>query len=183
MKSKSLAHFVFTFVLIGLMVILSISFLVAEKKSKNPTVTESEKGEKTLVLPDELQDFLASEIPGYQIPKESDFNPEMLKYYYSRLIGIYPALASGDFNLDRKRDYALLVITGQSKWGPLMELVILNGGKKSGAYEVFRVGEVYSFKDDYISFDNGKLYKGKYQKGGWFINWDGKKGTYTKLKS
>ena len=71
--------------------------------------------------------------------------------------------------------------TGDTKWGPLCELVMFNGAKKG--YETFRLGEVYNFKDDYVSFSDGKLYKGRFKKGGWYINWDKKKNTYIVTKS
>src|SRR5258706_10618601 len=155
--------------------ILSFSYA---KNSKNlPVIEESDKG-RMLVLPEGLDAYLANEFSGYRIPQESEFNPEMLKYYFSRLVGIHPAVAWGDFNNDKRQDYALLIMTGESKLGPLIELVVLNGEKKRDDYMLYRLSEVYNFKDDYISFDDGKLYKGKFKKNGWRINWNPKKKTY-----
>jgi len=150
---------------------------------KNPEVEETKEGDKILVLPSEVEKFLSQEFPGYRIPKTSDFNPAMLEYFYSRLIGVHPAVAYGDFNGDKKRDYALILITGDTKWGPLVELIVLNGTRRSGEFDVFHLGELYAFKDDYLSFNDGKLYKGRLQKGGWYISWDPKKQTYNVVKS
>ena len=52
-----------------------------------------------------------------------------------------------------------------------------------GSPMTYRLGEVYNFKDDYVSFVENKLYKGRYKKGGWYINWDKKKNAYNVLKS
>jgi hypothetical protein len=151
-------------------------------RGKNPAIKETDKGH-IVVLPAEVERYLDKEFPGYRIPSDAEFSPEMLAYYYGRLIGIHPAVAWGDFNEDKKKDYALLLATGQTHWGPIVELVILNGGKKSGEFETFRLGEVNGFKDDYISFVDTKLSKGKYHKGGWFINWDKKEKKYVTFKS
>jgi hypothetical protein len=146
-----------------------------------PAVQEVE-GKQQLVLPDGLSDYLLQEFPTAQLPEESQFNPDMVSYYRSNLIGIHPAIAWGDFNGDKRRDYALLLITGQSKWGPVVELVVLNGEKKKNSFRSARLGEVYNFQDDYVSFHDGKLYKGRYKKGGWYINWDKKKSVYNTIK-
>lgn len=171
--------------LVGIFVIVTsiVYYAVASPKpKKNPYIDETE-GQRTLILPSELDEFLSVEFPGYKIPDENIFNPDMLAYYNSRLIGIHPAIAWGDFNGDRKSDYAMLVITSQSKWGPVIELVVLNkvGGKES--FQPFRLGEIYDVKDDYVSFSNGKLMKGRYKKGAWFIHWDKKKETYVVNKA
>jgi hypothetical protein len=169
------------FAALAVLSVLALPPLLAAKKGKNPTVEESPDGKRTVVLPDDIDLFLSVEFPKYRLPDESEFDPEMLQYYNSRLIGVYPAVAYGDFNGDKKRDYALLVITGDTKWGPLCELVVANGTK--GGYEAFRLGEVYEFKNDYVSFVDNKLIKGRYKKNGWYINWDPKKNTYNVLKS
>ena len=148
---------------------------------KLPTMTDSPEG-RQLVLPDALDTALTQNFPGYKIPQLTDFNPEMLKYYYSEVIGVHPAVIWGDFNGDKKQDYALFLITGNTSWGPLIELVIMDGDKKGG-FVPYRLNELYSFKDDYLSFMNGRLYKGKYKRDGWHINWDPKKKAYTVLKS
>lgn len=172
---------------IGLLLVsLGISFFLpafGEKAPKNPTVVDDGAGGRLLVLPEDLQNFLIQEFPGYRLPKESDFNPQMLRYYFSQLIGVHPAVAWGDFNNDKRRDYALLVITGDTPWGPLVELVVLNGMKKGSAFQINRLGEIYNIKDDYISYADSKLYKGKFRKGGWYIHWDPKSETYIKHKS
>lgn len=152
-----------------------------KKRGNNPTIQETEHG-RILILPEDLSDALEEEFPGYQIPEELTFDEKMLKHYYSRLIGIYPAIAWGDFNKDKRRDYALLLITGETPWGPLVELVIMNG-KKRGKFEAFRLGEIYGYKDDYLRFSYGKLYKGDFKKGGWYINWIKKEKNYTIRKS
>lgn len=153
----------------------------ADKKIKNPVLEEAENGKRTLLLPADLESFLASEFPGYRIPADEEFSSEMLQYYFSRLIGVHPTVAWGDFNGDRRRDYLLLLITGDTKWGPLCELIALNGKKKG--FEPFRLGEVYNFKEDYVSFSSGKLYKGRYRKNGWYIDWDAKNSRYVVHKS
>ena len=153
----------------------------ADKKVRNPTLEQAPDGSRTLLLPDDLTDFLTAEFPAHRFPKASDFAPEMLQYFFSRLIGVHPAVAYGDFNGDKKREYALLIITGDTKWGPLCELVILNGAR--GGYAVFRLKEIYDFKQDYVSFVEGKLYKGRYKKGGLHVNWDKKKNTYLTCQS
>lgn len=155
----------------------------AEKRVKVPTMEELEDGQGTrrLLLPADIAAFLAREFPNSRLPAENDFSPEMRQYYFSRLIGVHPAVAYGDFNADRKKDYLFLLITGETKWGPLCELVAVNGLKKG--YEAFRLGEVYTFKDDYVSFVENKLSKGRYKKGAWYINWDPKKKTYVVTKA
>lgn len=152
------------------------------KRSDIPTVEATETG-RVLAIPQELDKFLSKEFPKYRLPSDQDFNPEMLTYFFSNLIGLHPAVAWGDFNQDKKRDYALLIITGDTPWGPLVELVVLNGTGKKSHYETFRLGEVYSPKDDYISFANEKLQKGKFRKGAWYINWDKKSASYVVHKS
>jgi hypothetical protein len=147
-----------------------------------PTVVEAE-GLRILKLPEDLSNYLSKEFPDYKIPAEGDYNPEMLSYFHSRLIGIHPAVAWGDFNGDKKRDYAFLLITGTTNWGPLVELIVLNGTKKRGEFESIRLGEVYDFKDDYVSYANDKLTKGKYRKSAWYINWDKKTNSYVVHKS
>lgn len=167
---------------VGVALSISIS-LEAAKGAKNvPVLEETEQGQ-VVVLPELVDTFLQAEFPGYKVPAKTDFNPEMLTYYYSRLIGIHPAVAWGDFNGDKKQDYLLLLITGQSSWGPLVELVALNGESKKGDFTPYRLGEVYNFKEDYVSFLDGKLLKGRFKKGAWFINWDKKKKTYVVNKS
>ena len=171
--------------------ILSIAALLflagapsARAASKNPEIVTAKDGTRTLVLPDDVDAALSAEFPGYRIPKESDYNPEMLEYFNSNLIGVYPAVAWGDFNGDRKRDYALLIITQDTKWGPLVELVVLNGHSRNGGeFDVFRLGEVYKFKNDYVSFLDGKLTKGSYETSAWYINWDKKNNNYVVTKS
>ncbi|MCB4757702.1 MAG: hypothetical protein LHV69_11860 [Elusimicrobia bacterium] len=165
----------------GLILAGFVSFSLAGR-GKNPTVGDTGRG-RIVVLPEDVARYLAQEFPGYIIPADTEFNADMLKYYYSRLIGIHPAIAWGDFNDDKKRDYALLLGTGQTIWGPIVELVILNGGKKSGEYEPFRLGELNRFKNDYISFVDGKLTKGEYKKGGWYINWIKKDKKYVAFKT
>jgi hypothetical protein len=154
----------------------------AQKKVKVPTWVDSPDGKRELVLPDEVDIALQQTFPGYKIPPEADFNPDMLKYYHSQLIGVHPAVMWGDFNGDKKRDYAFMLITMQSKWGPVVEFVVLNAAKKGGEFDVFTLGEVNGYKDDFIRFDNNKLTKGKFQKGGWYINWNAQKAAYTKIK-
>jgi hypothetical protein len=155
----------------------------AEKRVKSPTMEElgDGKGTRRLLLPEDISTFLQKEFPNSRLPAEEDFSPEMRQYYFSRLVGVHPAVAWGDFNGDKKRDYLFLVITGDTKWGPLCELVAVNGGKKG--YEAFRLGEVYNFKEDYVSFQDNKLSKGRYRKGAWYINWDPKKSLYIVTKS
>jgi hypothetical protein len=159
---------------------LSLTDALAEKRVKAPVMEEAE-GIRRLLLPDDVTSFIAQEFPGSRVPDETQFNPEMLQYFFSRLIGVHPAVAFGDFNGDKKRDYMMLLITSETKWGPLCELVVLNGRKKG--FESFRLGEVYNFKDDYVSFNEGKLYKGRYKKGGWYITVDKKKGSYIVTKA
>jgi hypothetical protein len=159
---------------------LSARTVLADKKVKAPVMDEQE-GIRRLLLPDDVMQFLQQEFPNSKVPDESQFDPEMLQYFNSRLIGVHPAVAFGDFNNDKKRDYMFLLITGETKWGPLCELVVLNGLKKG--FEPFRLGEVYNFKDDYVSFSDGKLYKGRYKKGGWYITIDKKSGAYVVTKS
>jgi len=162
--------------------VLFVSFsLSAEKKVKTPILEDAPDGTRTLLLPNDIQDFLTSEFPGYRFPKDNEFSSEMLQYYFSNLIGVYPTITWGDFNGDKKKDYLLLIITGDTKWGPMCELVAVNGGK--GGFTAFRLGEIYNFKDDYVSFLNNKLYKGRYRKNGWYINWDAKTNSYTVQKS
>jgi hypothetical protein len=60
--------------------------------------------------------------------------------------------------------------------------VALNGAK-SGGFTAYRLSEIYNFKDDYVSFKDGKLYKGHYKRNGWYINWDPKANTYNVVKS
>lgn len=165
--------------LFGLSLVLTPAFAV--KKVKNPILEEAPDGTRSLLLPPELETFLLSEFPGYRFPKDTDFSSEMLQYYFSRLIGVHPSIAWGDFNGDRRKDYLMLIITGDTKWGPQCELIALNGQKKT--FDVYRLGEVYNFKEDYVSFASGKLYKGRYRKNGWYINWDPKKKRYTVHKS
>jgi hypothetical protein len=117
------------------------------------------------------------------MPAEKDFDPAMLSYYNSRLIGIHPAIAWGDFNGDKRPDYALLIITSQSNWGPVVELVVLNGISGRDKFRPFRLGEIYNIKEDYLSFSEGKLMKGRHKKGAWFISWDKKNNTYVVNKS
>lgn len=154
-------------------------------KSVNvPTMVDLPDGTRTLELPEDLQTYLLAKYPGFRIPKDTEYNAEMIQYFYSRLIGTHPCVAYGDFNGDQKRDYAMLIVTQETKWGPLVELVILNGRKKNGGdFDVFRIGEVYNFKDDYMSFQGNRLIKGKYKKSAWYINWDKKKNQYVNLKS
>lgn len=175
---KSARRLILASVAAAVVAALSAGSLMARVKA--PIMEESE-GIRRLVLPEDLAKFLAEEFPGSRLPDESQFNPEMLKYFYSRLIGVHPAIAFGDFNGDRKRDYMMLLITGETKWGPLCELVIVNGQRRG--FEPYRLGEVYTFKDDYVSFDEGKLYKGRFKKGGWYINFDKKKKLYVVTKS
>src|SRR5262245_38458503 len=118
---------------------LACMLFAAEKNPKNPIVEEAPDGSgRMLVLPKDVRDFLLHDFPTYRIPKDSEYNPAMLQFYNSRLIGVHPSVAWGDFNGDRKKDYAFLIITGDTKWGPLCELIVLNGGK--GGYESYRLG-------------------------------------------
>lgn len=158
-------------------------FLFASKGAKNVPVMEDTEQGQVLLLPDFLDTYLQAEFPGYKIPAKTDFNPEMLSYYYSRLVGIHPAVAWGDFNGDKKTDYALLLITSESKWGPVVELIVLNGGRGKGDFTSFRLGEIYNFKDDYVSFVDGKLMKGRFKKNAWFIDWNKKSKSYDVSKS
>ncbi|MFN0117003.1 MAG: hypothetical protein ACKVQC_01750 [Elusimicrobiota bacterium] len=162
----------------------SCPYLYSQTKKVNvPVVETAADGTRTLILPDDIETALQSESPGYRIPKDSEYNSEMLGYYNSRLIGVHPSVAWGDFNGDTKRDYAFLVITQEGKLGPLVELLIFNGHKKNGGtFDINRQGEVYNFKDDYVSFVDAKLTKGRYKRNGWYINWDKKKNSYVTLK-
>jgi hypothetical protein len=153
-----------------------------DKGPKNPTMEDAPDGSgPQLMLPNDIKDALAAEFPSYRIPKNSDYNPEMLSYYNYRLVGVHPAVAWGDFNGDKKRDYAFIIITGDTKWGPLCDLVVFNGSGHK--FEAFRLGEIYNFKDEYVSFVDGKLTKGRFKKGAWYINWDKKANNYQVLKS
>ena len=151
-----------------------------EKRVKTPTMEDVGDGTRRLLMPDDITAFLNQEFPGSRMPKESDFSDAMKQYYNEELIGVFPAVAFGDFNGDKKRDYLLLLITGDTKWGPLCELVAVNGGKKG--FEAFRLGEVYNFKDDYVSFKDNRLIKGRYKKGAWHITWDPKDKKYVVIK-
>lgn len=156
--------------------------LAGEKNPKTPIVEEAPDGTgRMLLLPLDVREFLLKEFPTYRFPKDEEYAPEMLQYFNSRLIGVHPAVAWGDFNEDKKKDYAFLIITGDTKWGPLVELIVLNG--RNGGYDSSRLGEVYNFKDNYVSFNDNKLYKGRFKKGGWYINWDKKTNSYNVLKS
>lgn len=159
------------------------SSMGGESKSKKFPYLEETPDGKNLVLPDDLDEFLSVEFPKFRLPKLKDFNPAMLSYYNSNLLGIHPAITWGDFNNDKKLDYALLVITNETKWGPLIELVILNGISGKDKFFSYHLGELYNIKDDYLSFDDGKLIKGRYKKGPWFISWDKKNSTYVINKS
>jgi hypothetical protein len=163
------------------LVMIPLVFLSAKGAKNTPVMEDTEKGQ-ILVLPDFLDATLQAEFPGYKIPAKTDFNPEMITYYYGRLIGVHPSVAWGDFNGDKKTDYALLMITGQTSWGPIVELVVFNGLSKK-EFTPYRLGEVYNFKDDYVSFVEGKLVKGRFKKGAWFINWNKKNKTYDVTKS
>jgi hypothetical protein len=166
----------------GFLLITTVPFLTgADRKVKNPTLFDTPDGTRLLVVPEDVQKSLSEEFPGFRFPADAELSPEMFQYYNSRLLGVHPVVAWGDFNGDKKRDYVFLLITGDTKWGPLCELVILNGSKSG--YFAYRLGEVYNFKDDYVTFSENKLYKGRYRKGGWRINWDPKKSTYDVLKS
>jgi hypothetical protein len=156
--------------------------LIAGERVDAPTVVDVE-GMRILKLPEDVSKHLAKEFPRYKIPDEKEYNPDMLSFFYRQLIGVHPAVAFGDFNGDKKRDYAFLIETGTTPWGPLVELVVLSGGKKKGDYDTSRLGEVYEAKNDYVSFVNDKLTKGKYQKGAWYINWDKKNNSYVVYKS
>lgn len=151
-----------------------------EKRVKTPTMEDVGDGTRRLLMPDDITQFLNQEFPGSRFPKDAEFSDEMKAYYNEDLIGVYPGVAFGDFNGDRKRDYLLLLITGESKWGPQCELIAVNGGRKG--FEAFRLGEVYNFKDDYVSFRNNHLIKGRYKKGAWHINWDAKNKNYVVTK-
>src|SRR5471030_1780910 len=90
-----------------LMATMTSTAISSEKSPKNPTMEDAPDGSGTqLVLPSDIQEALQTEFPGYRIPKTSDYNPEMLSYYNYRLVGVHPAVAWGDFNGDKKRDYA-----------------------------------------------------------------------------
>jgi hypothetical protein len=152
-----------------------------EKNPKNPVVEDAPDGSgRQLLLPADIKKALLTEFPTYRIPKDSDYNAEMFTSYNQRLVGVHPAVAFGDFNGDKKRDYAFIIITGDSKWGPVCELVVFNG--KGREYEAFRLGEIYTFKDEYVSFMGNKLTKGRHKKSAWHINWDKKNNTYKVLK-
>ena len=151
-----------------------------EKRVKTPTMEDVGDGTRRLLMPDDIARFLEQEFPGSRLPKESEFSDEMKRFYNEDLIGVYPGVAFGDFNGDRKRDYLLLLITGESKWGPQCELVAVNGARRG--FTAFRLGEVYDMKDDYVSFRNGRLIKGSYKKGAWHINWDAKNKEYIVTK-
>ena len=152
------------------------------KPKKFPYVDDTPQGKK-LILPEGLETYLEAEFPNFRFPEESELSPDMLAYYHSRLIGVHPDIAWGDFNGDKKIDYALLIVTSQSKWGPIVELVILNGAGGRDNFTPFRLSEIYNFKEDYLSSDDNKLIKGRYKKGAWFINWDKKSKTYIINKS
>ena len=166
-----------------LLTTLASTAMSGDKNPKNPVVEDAPDGSgRQLVLPSDIQEALATEFPGYRIPKDADYNPEMLSYYNYRLIGVHPAVAWGDFNGDRKRDYAFIIITGDTKWGPLCDLVVFNGAG-GHSFEAFRLGEIYNFKDEYESFVDGNLTKGRFKKGAWYINWNKKTNNYDVLKS
>jgi len=172
---------VFLFSLMGSF--LAPSFVGAKKKGKVPTMEETTEQGRVLTLPEDVEDALEEEFPGFQIPDELGFDEKMMSFYHRQLIGIHPGVTWGDFNKDKKQDFAFFVITGESPWGPLIELVILNGKKKRGQFQAYRLGEIYGFKQDYLRFRDGKLYKGKFKKGGWYINWDKKEKKYLIHKS
>ena len=151
-----------------------------QKRVKTPTMEDVGDGTRRLLMPDDITQFLNQEFPNSRMPKESEFSDQMKRYYNEELIGVYPAVAYGDFNGDRKRDYLVLLITGDTKWGPQCELVAVNGTRKG--FEAFRLGEVYNLKDDYVSFRDGRLIKGSYKKGAWHITWDPKKSSYVVTK-
>jgi len=180
MKGLS-GKFLLLLVILALVAVLAVPSM-ARKKKKLPVLVDSAAG-KILVLPDPLKKFLRKNFPKYKIPSYIDYDPGMLRYFNSRLIGIHPGIAWGDFNKDKRGDYALLIVTAETPWGPQVELIILNGLRKKGGFEIFRMGEIYSFKEDYISYKGEKLYKGKYRQGGWHINWDKKLKIYVKHKS
>jgi len=171
--------FFFFFAFFTFTLLLSLS----AKSSKVPFINETEDGTLALVLPENIAIALDLEFPGYRIPAISTFDAKMMKYYNRNLIGLHPAVTWGDFNKDKNQDYAFILITGESPWGPKVELLVMNGKKKKGRYEPFLLGEIYGYKDDFLRFRNNKLYKGDYKKGGWYINWDKKKKKYKNLKS
>jgi hypothetical protein len=119
MKTQNRVHW--AVFLLGIALLPGIH--AAEKKVKNPVLNENPDGTRTLQLPDDLQNFLTSEFPTHRFPKDEEFSSEMLQYYFSNLIGVYPAVAWGDFNGDKKKDYLLLIITGDTKWGPMCALM------------------------------------------------------------
>jgi hypothetical protein len=167
---------------IALMATLPSFGFASDKNPKNPIMEDAPDGSgRQLVLPADVRNALEKEFPTYRIPKDAEYNPDMLQYYNGRLIGVHPSVAWGDFNGDKKRDYAFLIITGDTKWGPLCDLVIMNGDR-GHEFEMFRLGEVYDFKDDYVSFVDGKLTKGRYKKNAWYITWDKKSSNYQVLK-
>ena len=171
------------FLILIFIFIISSPFLFSEGKPKKfPYMEDTPQGKK-LILPEGLDTYLSVEFPNYRIPDENELSPDMLAYYHSRLIGIHPDIIWGDFNGNKKIDYALLIITSQSKWGPIVELVILNGENGRDKFTPYRLAEIYNFKEDYLSFDDNKLIKGRYKKGAWFINWDKKNRTYIINKS
>jgi hypothetical protein len=180
MGSKRTRH-LFFFAVLALMAAVAGLALAADRKVKSPTVEDVGDGSRRLLLPDDISTFLQQEFSGSRLPSETDFSEEMRQYYNSRLIGVHPAVAFGDFNGDKKRDYLFLLITGDSKWGPLCELVAANGEKKG--FTAFRLGEVYNFKEDYVSFQYDKLLKGRFKKGAWYINWSKKDNRYIVTKS
>src|SRR5258708_27665750 len=73
--------------------------MAAEKNPKNPIMEDAPDGSgRMLVLPLDVKEYLLKEFPNYRIPKDSEYNPEMLQYFNSRLIGVHPSVAWGDFN-------------------------------------------------------------------------------------
>lgn len=172
-----------TVLLTGLL--LATAFLpvarASDKKVKTPIMEDVGDGTRRLLMPDDVMEAVFREFPGSRMPVETDFSDEMKAYYNERLIGVHPAVAFGDFNGDKKRDYLLLLITGDTKWGPICELVVAGGAKKG--FDIYRLGEVYNFKDNYVSFQYEKLLMGRFKKGAWYITWDPKKKQYNLAKS
>ncbi len=168
--------------LMSLLILLLGTVSHAASKGDHPTIVETSIG-RQLVLPSDLKAFLEKEYPKARLLSDTDFDKPMLKFYFSNLIGIHPAIAWGDFNNDKQRDYILLLNTGQTQWGLVVQLVILNGSKGKEKFEVFSMGEVLDYKESYVSFRDAKLIKGTFQKGGWYLNWDDKEKNYVLVKS
>ncbi len=120
-------------------------------------------------LPQQVNSYLKKHLSKYVIPLKVSVESGVYGYISDEDILNHPSFCSGDFNFDGLTDYAMILTYYDNE----AILVILNqSDSESLWYELYVVGLVLNYTEEFVSFDGEHVVRGNLQGITDRIGWD-----------